>query len=409
MIDSYTGERIDHENRLRTLSIENWIMIYEIKNNMVVKVPISQTQYILESIRIEYFSQNEIAQISTNQEKLLNLFDKIVSMYTDEMFMDLIKRKNDIVLQIRDLAFNITNANALAKVDLLNQRYQELFHEVHYRRQQTAGSLNSILENNISIAIGKLPITESYYAVFDGFCDRLFLGHYEVERAELIINNICSKIEPLNLVKLIVNKQYRSILEVCNVPKWEPKSYSEVIETKIDDFEIIEKIAGIIKSSVPRLLTLLDEDSVNILFNCGQHVGAKAFKKMDFLSFGQKAVVILTLITNLGENHGMPPLIIDQPEDHLDNHYIFSNLVTDLRKIKGKRQVILVTHNPNIVVSGDAEQVICLASDGTCGWVEIAGSIDRPKIQNFIVETLEGGKQALGIRIKKYTNFNSYT
>lgn len=125
---------------------------------------------------------------------------------------------------------------------------------------------------------------------------------------------------------------------------------------------------------------------------------------------GQKAVVILTLITNLGgENHSMPPLIIDQPEDHLDNHYIFSNLVTDLRKIKGKRQVILVTHSPNIVVSGDAEQVICLASDGTHGWVEIAGSVDRPKIQNFIVETLEGGKQALGIRIKKYTNFDSYT
>ena len=108
---------------------------------------------------------------------------------------------------------------------------------------------------------------------------------------------------------------------------------------------------------------------------------------MDSLSFGQKAVVILTLITNLGDNHGgMPPLIIDQPEDHLDNHYIFSNLVTDLRKIKGKRQVILVTHNPNIVVSGDAEQAICLASDGNRGWVEIAGSIDRPRIQNFIVE-----------------------
>jgi predicted ATP-dependent endonuclease of OLD family len=95
-------------------------------------------------------------------------------------------------------------------------------------------------------------------------------------------------------------------------------------------------------------------------------------------------------------------LIIDQPEDHLDNLYIYSNLVSSLRLLKGYRQLIIVTHNPNLVVASDAEQVICLDSDDTRGWISAVGSIDRDKIQEFVLRCLEGGKEALVMRLKKY-------
>ncbi len=71
---------------------------------------------------------------------------------------------------------------------------------------------------------------------------------------------------------------------------------------------------------------------------------------------GQKSAAILAFILNSGEN----PLIIDQPEDDLDNSLIYSLVVKSIRKMKSKRQIIIVTHNPNIPVLGDAEGIIVL-------------------------------------------------
>lgn len=71
---------------------------------------------------------------------------------------------------------------------------------------------------------------------------------------------------------------------------------------------------------------------------------------------GQKSAVILAFILNSGEN----PLIIDQPEYDLDNNLIYSLVVKSIRKMKSKRQIIIVTHNPNIPVLGDAEGIIVL-------------------------------------------------
>src|SRR5207244_13526706 len=89
--------------------------------------------------------------------------------------------------------------------------------------------------------------------------------------------------------------------------------------------------------------------------------GKDQYISRDFskLSLGQQQSVLLALMLSSNSN---APLIIDQPEDNLDGEFIFHSLVPVLRAAKERRQVIIVTHNPNIAVLGDAEQIIALKS-----------------------------------------------
>lgn len=111
-------------------------------------------------------------------------------------------------------------------------------------------------------------------------------------------------------------------------------------------------------------------------------------------SLGQRASALILFILTLKEND---VIIIDQPEDDLDNQTIYTDVISELRKLKNKTQFIFATHNPNIPVLGDCEQNICCAfSDGLISTIE--GSIDDPVIQKKIVDIMEGGEKAFNQR-----------
>jgi energy-coupling factor transporter ATP-binding protein EcfA2 len=122
-------------------------------------------------------------------------------------------------------------------------------------------------------------------------------------------------------------------------------------------------------------------------------------KQIEDCSPGQRSSAMLPLISLVEES----PLIIDQPEDNLDNSLIGKVLVDILAGLKEKRQIIVATHNPNIVVSGDAEQVIVMdALSDSKGICKEMGSIDKPYIVKSVVEIMEGGKDAFINRSKRY-------
>ncbi len=116
------------------------------------------------------------------------------------------------------------------------------------------------------------------------------------------------------------------------------------------------------------------------------------------LSVGQKCTAILSLI--LVERK--TPLVIDQPEDDLDNRFVFDEIVQTLRREKERRQFIIATHNANIPVSGDAELIVVLDADEAHGWVACLGSIDDPALREPVENILEGGREAFRIRKEKY-------
>ena len=112
---------------------------------------------------------------------------------------------------------------------------------------------------------------------------------------------------------------------------------------------------------------------------------------------GQKTAALLAFILSYGDE----PLLLDQPEDDLDNELIYKLIVEQLRETKSKRQVIVVTHNANIVVNGDAEMVLPLEVGGGETHVRRAASIQEKEVRQAICNILEGGQQAFEQRYKR--------
>jgi ABC-type lipoprotein export system ATPase subunit len=121
--------------------------------------------------------------------------------------------------------------------------------------------------------------------------------------------------------------------------------------------------------------------------------GKEIFVKKDFskLSLGQQQSILLSILLFSNRNC---PLLIDQPEDNLDSEFIYKTLVKNLRKIKEHRQVIIVTHNANIAVLGDAELIVPLRSTSEKTHIIDRGSIDNSKTKAITCAILEGGEKA---------------
>lgn len=128
------------------------------------------------------------------------------------------------------------------------------------------------------------------------------------------------------------------------------------------------------------------------------------WQTLEDLSTGQKATAVLLLL--LLESSA--PLVVDQPEDDLDNRFISDGIVPKMREEKRRRQFIFATHNANIPVLGDAELIVGLTAYGEAGQgkaklsQEHMGSIDMRPVRELVEEVLEGGKDAFEMRRLKY-------
>ncbi len=119
------------------------------------------------------------------------------------------------------------------------------------------------------------------------------------------------------------------------------------------------------------------------------------------LSPGERGLLLLVFYLLVDKDD--IPLIIDQPEENLDNQTIFKILVTCIKAAKQRRQVVMVTHNPNLAVVCDAEQIICASCDKTNNvFAYITGAIESPEIKKKVVEILEGTEPAFINRKSKY-------
>ncbi|MCW5255059.1 ATPase [Verminephrobacter aporrectodeae subsp. tuberculatae] len=160
----------------------------------------------------------------------------------------------------------------------------------------------------------------------------------------------------------------------------------------------IEALAHLDRSLVLEIEEIDLQDQILIELNIA-HEGA-LFKPLDQLSTGQQCTAILHLLLLKNDD----PLIMDQPEDNLDNAFIAERIVTQLRGAKTERQFLFATHNANIPVFGDAEWIGIFSSDGSRAQMPATaqGSIDVPDIRDRVAEILEGGREAFSRRKEKY-------
>jgi ABC-type lipoprotein export system ATPase subunit len=125
-------------------------------------------------------------------------------------------------------------------------------------------------------------------------------------------------------------------------------------------------------------------------------------KRIEQLSPGERGTLLL--IFYLLVDRGDIPLLIDQPEDNLDNQTVFQVLAQAIRRTKERRQILIVTHNPNLAVACDAEQVICASLDknNKNAIRYLSGAIENPVINKLIIDILEGTRPAFDYRDGRY-------
>lgn len=165
-----------------------------------------------------------------------------------------------------------------------------------------------------------------------------------------------------------------------------------------------ERIAQADLDLIMRIEELDLSATTNIELNTAQDGESPTWQTLQSLSTGQKATAVLLLLLLESE----APLVVDQPEDDLDNRFITEGVVPIMRDEKRRRQFLFSTHNANIPVLGDAELILGLAAsgEGKEGHARIStrhmGSIDSKPVRELVEEILEGGKDAFEMRRSKY-------
>ena len=145
---------------------------------------------------------------------------------------------------------------------------------------------------------------------------------------------------------------------------------------------------------IDRLALYVPEDAVTVRFH-DHRVGGWASLAQG--SPGQQTAALLAFVMG----YGTEPIILDQPEDDLDNTLIYELLVKRLRETKLNRQVIVVTHNPNIVVHGDAELVLSLEAAAGQSHIACQGGLQERIVRDEICRVMEGGREAFESRYQR--------
>lgn len=236
------------------------------------------------------------------------------------------------------------------------------------------------LDNGITFS-ATLTINDSIKTLLDFISKQptsLFTG---IDNANIQMDNLVREIDPNNfdsidtfIDKLIKGCMGRSIGEDSDFDKLD-----KVIRNKEDFYSKLFEMDFI---TVDYSLTLEEKD-------------------LSQLSPGERGLVLLIFYLVLSKDR--IPIIIDQPEDNLDNQSIYTKLVPCIQEAKKKRQVILVTHNPNIAVACDSEQIIVANIDKVKNEIRYeSGSIEDDYLNEQLVNVLEGTFPAFDLRERKY-------
>ena len=143
-----------------------------------------------------------------------------------------------------------------------------------------------------------------------------------------------------------------------------------------------------------RVLAWFPEDGLSVEYS--RSGNGKDFQPIGQASAGQRAAAMLAFLLA----HGEEPLVLDQPEDDLDNQLIYDLIVQQIRQQKLRRQIIVVTHNANVVVNGDAEMVYVLDFCGQC-FVRQQGSLQQDEMRAEVCRVMEGGREAFDLRYRR--------
>ena len=385
--------------------LQKWWVDEQLKDKRVVQIE----QYAAGSIREILVKLEELENVLGQKEALID--EEINKLYSDlrEKFSDKPDQQ-----KITDLRSNAKKR--LAAVNSLREGYLEEWEKfkkkiversnILKKLEQTQNQITGIRANKIEEVKNKLnrftndKLKIDVRMVPSG--DRevfakgmpAFLKARGMRAEQKLIDVISSNFTPLEFCRFILQGKIDEMqnaatgLTDSNVSKF--KENCQIYEKHEGADILVLTDTGKVLIDILKMQETTWDDYESIMLNG---------KPVDKLSPGQRSSAMLPLIA-LAEKS---PLMIDQPEDNLDNRLVGDVLVDILADLKEIRQIVVCTHNPNIVVSGDAEQVIVLDSQSNNkGQVQLSGSIDNSDIVQTVIDIMEGGEEAFRARQLRY-------
>lgn len=269
------------------------------------------------------------------------------------------------------------------RLELLKKR-KEIKDKIYYHRLNFGNTVNENLKNTVDGFFVSVKFEQGKYS-----------PQFE-EAIKLLMQWKTSRVSKAEYLAKSISP--------FNFAIWVRKRNLDILKTIFDDEGARVFSDGDISGILTRLTennnfedyeTLIFEDrpSITVTKYVNEEDGSQKIvsKSLSHLSLGQQQSILLAILL---QSKSKVPLLIDQPEDNLDSEFIYKTIVANLRKIKEKRQVIIVTHNPNIAVLGDAELIVPLKSTSIKSIITERGSIDKEETRNLCCDILEGGRQA---------------
>jgi predicted nuclease with TOPRIM domain len=294
------------------------------------------------------------------------------------------KAVNAIREQIAQLnALRTLRTHKLDQLKEIRNRRGELLDELDQiwdRRFQDRVSVAEFLNTQLSPRIRVRPQRAAQLALYAGVIAAALRG--SALRYNELSPVIASKVSPRELIELTEGGDSERLAQL----------------TAISQERAQRVIAHLKDQSNEDILTVSVDDDV-----CFELLDGVDFKSIEHLSTGQRCTVILPITLE----HQNRVLIVDQPEDHLDNAFIVETLIKAIHNRGAQGQLIFSSHNANIPVLGDASRVTVMGSDGRRGFVEYAGSLEDSATVEAITTVMEGGREAFERRARFYKSHTS--
>ncbi len=238
-------------------------------------------------------------------------------------------------------------------------------------RKEIVDRINSELMPNIRVSIQQFGNHEKYQEFLAAALSSCSINHIQVSK------RLADLVPPTLLADIVRRKDEKTLFEKTQM---NPNQVRSVIG-RLGDERLLADMEVVDLPDLPKI-ELNDHDT---------------YKTTETLSTGQKCNTILPILLLDSDR----PLLVDQPEDNLDNGFVHRTIVDSVKRVKQHRQLAFVTHNPNIPVLGDAERILVLDSNGTNGIMRNCGTVDECKTD--IVDLLEGGAEAFKQRKERYS------
>ncbi|MCY7333487.1 MAG: AAA family ATPase [Pseudanabaena sp. CAN_BIN31] len=355
---------------------------------------------------------DELKSLSCNFDELLKvktvLFDnaQFLTTYKEKLENDISSRNQEISKlegankEIAEYRQKLSNLNleiqeTEANISQVNEKKSKVLQLVTQRINLYA----DIMTQMSILRIFLQQVIDKFEHGRDEILNKLqFVASVDTKNKTEYIQNLSNKLDnrkhSQNEIINIFSKIFDSMEDIMNVSSNVNDNESRNIYRAIS-----EKIYEATKDLSLKSATSLSDYNNSVFHRFFDLVVNIKFdnKAIENLSMGERAIVLLKILLALDDT----PLLIDQPEEHLDNRFIYDELKDAFRIAKKRRQIIIATHNANLVINTDAEQIIIAKPlNGTIQYT--CGTIEDLKIREDITQILEGGEAAFKKREEKY-------